>query len=71
MKAKTLFETYEMAMNRRDSAACRRVDGEYGIAVDDDADAIEWQRYDRLIRKIWARLQDCFGEMNAGPRWTG
>jgi len=68
MKAKTLFSAYQQAVTWRDWASDCRDKGDSGVLVDNDAEAIKWRRYDRLARKIWARLQNCFGEMDAGPK---
>lgn len=55
MKVATLFSAYQRVESRKDNLARRR--GQlFGIAVGEDELAREWQRWDRLTRRIEARI---------------
>jgi len=56
MKTLTLFEAYQRAQDRRERALVDR-GSIFGIACKDDALAREWQRYDRLVRKLDLKIQ--------------
>lgn len=55
MRLLTLFEAYERVVCRRQSAAVSRGDT-FGISVRGDRWAREYQRYDRLARKLSRRI---------------
>ena len=60
MKIQTLFKAYQGAeFNKRYAAEMRGAifgNGTFGIASADDRQARIWQRYDRLSRRIEARI---------------
>ncbi len=60
MKIQTLFKAYKGAESYKNRAAEIRSkpfgNGTFGIACADDKQARIWQRYDRLSRRIEARI---------------
>lgn len=60
MKIQTLFKVYQGAERHKSRAAEIRGklfgNGTFGIACADDRQAKIWQRYDRLSRRIEARI---------------
>ena len=60
MKIQTLFKAYQGAEFQKRNAADIRGklfgNGTFGIACADDKQARIWQRYDRLSRRIEARI---------------
>ena len=57
MEFRTLFRAYVEAESRKSDCARARGGGQRGIAVHADNLAVEWQRYDRLARRIVARVE--------------
>lgn len=55
MSPATLFKVYMAVVMRREYTRDHRGTG-FGIAVRSDRYAIEWQRLDRLARKLETRL---------------
>lgn len=56
MQFKTLFRAYQMAESEKNRAVERR-GGSFGIAVKKDPDALHYQKYDKLTRRIEARIE--------------
>lgn len=56
MNIKTLFSAYKKSEMNKSYASKSRKNGDYAIAVSSDGQAKEWQRYDRLSRRIDARI---------------
>ena len=56
MEFKTLFRAYRLSEKRKRWASIS-YNGTYGIAVSDKPSARKWQRYDRLSRRIEARVE--------------
>ena len=60
MNLRTMFWAYREASGWCPLSASNRRQGEFGIAVSKDYDALRWQRYDRLMRKLQRRLEADF-----------
>lgn len=57
MKATTLFEAYVKCAERREAIRGHR-GFDFGIAVDTDHKAIQWQRRNRQCQKLQERLRN-------------
>ena len=59
MNLQTIFKAYQMAEMHKARAVERRGifgNNRFGIACNNDLFALRWQRYDRLSRRIEARI---------------
>lgn len=61
MKVQTLFRAYRLAVRQQEYAVQARGRvfgrGSFGIACGEDEQSIRWQRYERLARRITARIE--------------
>ena len=64
MKTITYFKAYVQCRDGMTSAVFLRKTGETGIAVENDLEALRWQRFDRLARKLRQKIETRFAEAN-------
>ena len=57
MNLMTMFRAYREARGWRETYALHRPQKNFGIAIHKDYDALRWQRYNRLERKLQRRIE--------------
>lgn len=65
MKAITILEAMYRAGANTDSWSATRAGGHWRIAIDDDKEALGWQRAYRQYRKFYVRLHKVIRDMGA------
>ena len=56
MKSATFLNAFNNCQGRKSSIVANRPKGNFGIAVNEDAKALEWQRLDRIADKCYQRV---------------